>query len=105
MTTAQIKPCPFCGGTERVYNEDTGYFKYTTFEIGCPKCGARMTSIISREDSLLKWNKRAPVSEEEVVERVKAIAKRPEVLRAALRYAVAIIDTLFDDEEEEDAEE
>ena len=52
MPDPELKPCPFCGGTDlRVY--DRGYSW-----VECRPCEAEGPAADSRESAIAKWNER-----------------------------------------------
>jgi len=50
----ELKPCPFCGKKELTQSHDKRY-GYTTL---CTWCGGRMSTHLSREESMKRWNQR-----------------------------------------------
>lgn len=51
----QIKPCPFCGGTD-LYIDGGAFLQ--DFEVRCMKCGGRVCYFNTRVDALAAWNRR-----------------------------------------------
>lgn len=69
---AELKPCPFCGGTAQVYTyveEQAIYDKHTlgfldteertVYGAGCPECGCIVAEKYSEEQAVEAWNRRA----------------------------------------------
>ena len=56
MAECNLKPCPFCGGTDiRIDLED----EYNNWRIMCYKCLGRITGY-SKSRTITKWNTRTP---------------------------------------------
>lgn len=54
--SAELKPCPFCGGNE-VYREHTDNMRIWWFS--CFACGTNGPRKLSPEDAETAWNRRA----------------------------------------------
>ena len=57
MDSEELKPCPFCGGSSIVYENDCIYPRDYLWSIECDSCGARIQD--DRKEEVLRiWNKR-----------------------------------------------
>lgn len=54
MTEQKLKPCPFCGGKAKVWEDLFIRFSWTTY---CVKCGASVREG-TKEKVIEAWNKR-----------------------------------------------
>ena len=60
---ANLKPCPFCGGTDVVLHESKQWFAFSVF---CRNCGATVgdegdyynEGTTTREEAIALWNRR-----------------------------------------------
>ena len=55
--TDELKPCPFCGGTARMYSGKINYYPYDhRFRVWCEKCNAMSNLFRTREEAVASWN-------------------------------------------------
>lgn len=47
----ELKPCPFCGGTERATN-------WGLHRARCVECGATSGDYLTRKEAVAAWNRR-----------------------------------------------
>ena len=81
--TADLKPCPFCGGA--AYFERTGTRRQSCI-VACSDCGARHESSDEDERSGQSWNRRVPargVPASEYLAKIKADPRRAAALQGA----------------------
>lgn len=52
----ELKPCPFCGGEAGIMICD--YIKHQSFCF-CTVCKVRMPNMLTREEAIEAWNRRA----------------------------------------------
>ena len=54
MEKVELKPCPFCGGTEIKVDNDQGiYFVY------CDQCECETSKYVTEDKAIQAWNRRA----------------------------------------------
>ena len=69
---SELKPCPFCGGTNIQHRHQGGGLDHT---IRCRDCGCKTGHHESKEDNVASWNRRAPDPEkQELVEALRKVA-------------------------------
>ena len=61
----ELKPCPFCGGEVKTFEEHTDngapehwYQEYDSYFVECEKCKVSMVNNISMELVIEAWNRR-----------------------------------------------
>lgn len=62
MTTADLKPCPFCSDSGYFYDVELTSGSYED-AIKCGDCGAMTASFDTREKAIEAWNRRAGESQ------------------------------------------
>lgn len=65
MKETELKPCPFCGGKAKYYEEHTDngavevyYREYHYYFVECNCCKVQMLSTLGKEDVKRRWNRR-----------------------------------------------
>lgn len=53
MTAEPLKPCPFCNGNSRLWDDEENYF------IACDRCGSCGATRESEAEAIAAWNNRA----------------------------------------------
>ena len=54
MTAEPLKPCPFCNGNSRLWDDEENYF------IACDRCGSCGATRESEAEAIAAWNRREP---------------------------------------------
>ena len=56
MKMTELKPCPFCGGEAGIMRYN--HIKKVSFCF-CTSCKAKMPNMLTREEAIEAWNRRA----------------------------------------------
>ena len=52
----KLKPCPFCGGTAKVYQEDKD--NEFTHRVKCNECWCSVSGVTNKQEAIDAWNRR-----------------------------------------------
>lgn len=57
--TEKLKPCPFCGGEGRVFEDTSFGVDNPLYRVFCGMCLVKTDTAYRREDAIEIWNRRA----------------------------------------------